>query len=76
MCQICKSFKCIWNARGIEVIVGKIESLEMRELVEATIRIEGAIELATTEVKPDHVTRQLITRHPIPQTTIRCTLVP
>ena len=66
MCQICKASKCIWNKRGIEVIVGEVEPLEMRESEEAAIGIEVAIELATIVVKPDHVTGQLITRHPIP----------
>ena len=58
------------------MIEGEIEVLEVRELEEATVRMDTAIKLATTEVKPNHVTRQTITRDSFPRTTISTTLVP
>lgn len=50
----------------IEVIVKKTEHLKVNQVEEAAAGVDGAIELATTEVKANHMTRNSITLDTIP----------
>lgn len=56
MLQTGKVDKLRPDAGAIEVIIGKIEPLEMDKPEEAAGRVDGAVETAATEIKCDYTT--------------------
>ena len=61
--------------RATEVIVRKVESLEMLKSEKAAIGMDGTLKLTATNVDADDMTSLVITCDPIPCTTI-CTIYP
>ena len=70
MRHVCKPTKLRWNCGEIEIVVSEIEFLEMAKRENGAIGMDGTFEATATEVDADHMTCHLITRDPIPPTTI------
>ena len=54
--------------RMVEVIISKIKTLKMNKMEEAAAGVDRAIETTATKIKPNHMTRLLITLDAIPCT--------
>lgn len=66
MRQSPKLAKFRWNTGRSEVVVGKIESLEVVKGEKTTIGIEGTVKPTTIEVEANHMTNHSVTNDPIP----------
>jgi hypothetical protein len=75
MRHVCKPTKLRWNCGVIEIVVSEIEFLEMAKREKGAIGMDGTLKATATEVDADHMTCHLITRDPIPPTTI-CAVFP
>jgi hypothetical protein len=75
MRHVCKPTKLRWNCGVIEIVVSETEFLKMVKREKGAIGMDGTFKATTTEVDADHMTCHLITRDPIPPTTI-CVVFP
>ena len=75
MRQVRKSTKLRRQFRAIEVIVRKVESLEMLKREKAAIGMDDTLKLTATNIDANDMTSLVITCDPIPCTTI-CIIYP
>ena len=66
VCQSWEYDKIRRNLRKIEVIVSKVELLEVRKEKEASVGRDVTLKPTTTEIEADHMTRHSITRNTVP----------